>query len=295
MIKGFPFIKLCLIKNKMESIIRDGKGRFVKGNQHSLDSKIRISNILKKMYVEGKMKSWNKGLTIKDERIKKWVDNLRSKDYKGYWLGKKRDEKTKRKISESRFKNGTNIHSGSFKKGHEVPQGWRENSSKIIKNNLNNGKILRCINCGSFIGKNHNCQDNINKISESRKRQILERPDLKEILKQNRINQILPVKDTKIEIKIQNFLKELQIDFFTHQYININHAYQCDILIPSMNLVIEADGNYWHKYPIGNDLDHIRTKELLEKGFKVLRLWEVEIKEMDINKFREKLMEVKIR
>lgn len=118
--------------------------------------------------------------------------------------------------------------------------------------------------------------------------------ETKQKMKKARALQILPKKDTKPEIKIQNFLKELGIDFFTHQYIKeIEHGYQCDILIPSMNLVIECDGNYWHSYPIGRDIDHIRTKELIENGFKVLRLWEFEIKEMDLNKFQEKLIEVK--
>ena len=56
-----------------------------------------------------------------------------------------------------------------------------------------------------------------------------------------------------------------------------------------MNLVIECDGDYWHKYPIGNDIDHIRTKELLKKGFKVLRLWEFEIKDMSIKQFTRRL------
>ena len=41
-----------------------------------------------------------------------------------------------------------------------------------------------------------------------------------------------------------------------------------------------------HKYPIGNGIDHIRTKELLEKGFKILRLWEKDIKVMNINNFK---------
>ena len=103
------------------------------------------------------------------------------------------------------------------------------------------------------------------------------------------IGHILPVKDTKIELKIQNFLKQLGIEFFTHQYMHIEHKYQCDILIPSMNIVIECDGDYWHKYPIGNDIDHIRTKELLEKGFKVLRLWEFEINRMTIDKFKGRI------
>lgn len=107
-----------------------------------------------------------------------------------------------------------------------------------------------------------------------------------------RSKQIFPVQDTKIEVKIQMFLKELGYEFFTHQYIkDIEHGYQCDILIPSLNLVIECDGDYWHKYPIGTELDHIRTKELIEKGFKVLRLWEFEIKKMNKDEFELRLKE----
>ena len=108
-------------------------------------------------------------------------------------------------------------------------------------------------------------------------------------MKERRKTMVIPVKDTSIEVKIQNFLKQLGIEFFTHQYIKIKHGYQCDILIPYLNMVIECDGDYWHKYPIGNDIDHIRTKELLKKGFKVLRLWEFEINDMNINEFEKKL------
>ena len=132
------------------------------------------------------------------------------------------------------------------------------------------------------------------KLSKQRIKQMKEYAKSPKIVKQfkERMKYIIrPTKDTSIEVKIQNFLKKLGIEFFTHQYIKIEHGYQCDILIPSMNMVIETDGDYWHKYPIGNDLDHIRTKELLEKGFKVLRLWECEIIPMDLNKFKLRLYE----
>jgi very-short-patch-repair endonuclease len=56
-----------------------------------------------------------------------------------------------------------------------------------------------------------------------------------------------------------------------------------------MNLIIECDGNYWHKYPIGRDIDKIRTKELIEKGFNVLRLWESEIKGIGIGDFIKRI------
>lgn len=111
-----------------------------------------------------------------------------------------------------------------------------------------------------------------------------------EKIKLARANQIFPLKDSKIEIKIQNFLKQLGINFFTHQYIKeIKHAYQCDILIPEWHMVIECDGDYWHHYPVGNEIDRVRSLELCERGYKVLRLWENEIKKMDIEQFKEKL------
>lgn len=113
--------------------------------------------------------------------------------------------------------------------------------------------------------------------------------DHKKKLIEHRKKIILPIKDTSIEIKIQNFLEKLQMEYFKHKYMNIEHGYQCDIFIPSLNLVIECDGDYWHKYPIGRDIDKIRTKELINNGFKVLRLWERDIKLMDIDKFREKI------
>jgi len=113
------------------------------------------------------------------------------------------------------------------------------------------------------------------------------------IIKEKRAKQIIPKKDTSIELKIQNFLRQLEIEFFTHQYMNIKHGYLCDILIPSMDLVIECDGDYWHKYPIGLKKDHIRTKELIEKGFKVLRLWERDIKKMTILDVHKTLEEFK--
>ena len=111
----------------------------------------------------------------------------------------------------------------------------------------------------------------------------------KQILKEQRKTKILPVKDTTIEIKLQDFLKELNIEFETHKYMKIEHGYQCDIFVSSLNLVIEADGDYWHNYPHGKELDHIRTKELKEAGYQVLRLCECDIRKIDVDKFEEKL------
>jgi G:T-mismatch repair DNA endonuclease (very short patch repair protein) len=142
-----------------------------------------------------------------------------------------------------------------------------------------------------------------------------EHPEAKENLRNYRAKQILPMRDTLIEIKIQNFLKSLNMEFFTHQYIkDIEHGYQCDILIPvqegiNQKTIIECDGDFVHcnplkyssnfvRFPTGKNIitaeeiwekDQAKTKELIEKGFKVIRLWESEIEQLDLNKFQEKL------
>ncbi len=131
------------------------------------------------------------------------------------------------------------------------------------------------------------------KLTEEHKRKMSDynqRPEIKKRFKERMKYVVVPKKDSSIEVKIQNYLRRLKIDFFTHQYMkDIEHGYQCDIFIPVMELIIECDGDYWHKYPVGRDIDNIRTKELIEKGFKVLRLWEREIRVMNIDDFRERL------
>jgi len=128
---------------------------------------------------------------------------------------------------------------------------------------------------------------------------------LRELRRIHKSKQVTPFKDSSIEIKIQEFLTKLHIEFFTHKYISeISHAYQCDILIPiqkgiNKKIIIECDGCFYHCCPICKnkkywwteksiELDKMRTKELEEKGFKVIRLWEHEINEMAIDDFKNK-------
>lgn len=193
---------------------------------------------------------------------------------------------------------------GRFVKGHKFHLGRRRNQETIERMKIAGQKRAKKMS-DMFKGRNNYWLEgdkNPNKRLEARKRvsKQMKRQWKEGITKPNQkgINAIIewrktavfPKKDTSIEVKIQNFLKILGIEFFTHQYMKIEHGYQCDILIPSMNLVIECDGDYWHKYSTGRDIDHIRTSELLSKGFKVLRLWENEIKIMELNDFKEKLI-----
>lgn len=135
--------------------------------------------------------------------------------------------------------------------------------------------------------------------------------EFKRKYKEFRRTLILPKKNTKPEVKIQNFLKELKIEFLTHQYMHIEHGYQCDIFIPVQerivkNTIIECFGDYYHCNPNKYNkyylcfkggitaeerwnLDNLRAKELIENGYRVIIFWEHEIKKMQIEDLREKL------
>ena len=269
-------------------------------------------------------KAWNKGLTKEtDERVKKYAEKRKlnineeeiiklyqEKKLSSYKIAKKLNcsnvhiLNVLKRNNISRYPHGFFligqtawnkekhfIHSGSFKKGHKAPKEWIEKNrdAHLGKHSINEFKKGQVSGKNNpFYGKKHT-EKSLRKMSKSQTKYFKEHPEALKKFKEIRKNQIFPKIDSSIEVKIQNFLKKLGIEFFTHQYMKIEHGYQCDILIPSMNIVIECDGDYWHKYPIGLEKDHIRTKELIAKGFKVLRLWEFEINEMSIKQFENRL------
>ncbi len=94
----------------------------------------------------------------------------------------------------------------------------------------------------------------------------------KEKMRQKRLLQHFPFKDTSIEIKMQKALKEANIQFRTHEPI----IGQPDIFIKP-NLCIFCDGDYWHNYPDGRERDKYVNHLLEKKGYSILRFWEHEI------------------
>ena len=268
-----------MIKNKIRRT-EEHKRRIsetLKGHKVSKETKEKISKALK-----GKEIAWNKGL--KNYLSKESLEKMRLKK-----LGIKHSEEHKRKISEGnmgKILTGETIE--KIRKKHI--ENWKNGKERINDNHFKKGHKGYLCRLGC-----KNSKETIEKI------------------KLKRATQIFPMYDSNIEIKVQNFLKQLNINFYTHQYMRIPHAYQCDILIPSMDLIIECDGDFWHcnpkfysknfvRFPNGSDKrtakmiwerDEIRMKELGAEGFNVLRLWESEIKVMDLNKFKQKLGEIK--
>ena len=103
------------------------------------------------------------------------------------------------------------------------------------------------------------------------------RADVKEKLRQKRLYQVFPVKDTSIEIKLQNAFKERGIVFETHKHI----IGQPDIFIPP-NICIFCDGDYWHSRKSAIERDKMVSASLRNKGYIVLRFREHQINS-DVN------------
>jgi very-short-patch-repair endonuclease len=110
-------------------------------------------------------------------------------------------------------------------------------------------------------------------------------------IKSNRIknlNQLNKIGLNRLELAGRKLLQEMGIDFLEQQLVC--EKYVVDVLIPSKNIVIQWDGDYWHGHPknlksgIPNQLQRANiekdirvNKSLLNNGYKVLRFWQNDV------------------
>lgn len=97
-------------------------------------------------------------------------------------------------------------------------------------------------------------------------------------------------KPTSIEVKLYKELKKRGL-LFEMQY-KINNKFLVDAYIPSLNLIIEADGDYWHNLDKVKKKDRAENAYLIKCGYNLLRLSEAEINntsfgERRIQKFQQ--------
>jgi very-short-patch-repair endonuclease len=97
-------------------------------------------------------------------------------------------------------------------------------------------------------------------------------------------------KGTSIEVKISKILIESDIKFETQYEINFNKTFRLyDFYLPELNLLIEADGDYWHGNPnkfktlnevqlLNKNNDVFKNELAKENGYNLIRFWETDIK-----------------
>jgi DNA mismatch endonuclease, patch repair protein len=246
-------MNLCMcgcnkIVNKNRKYI---KGHQNRGRLHSPETKDIIKN-------NSKNRKWinknGKDLLVKINKLKNFLNDGwiigRLSGHNEITINKSRETK-KRK-----FKTGEiEIWNKGLKK--ETDKRVKNNGEKIgvsLIQNYKDGKFLHWTNKKPKIKvkKIYSIISKKNKIS--------------------RLSQIIPSKDTSIEIKLQKILKKNKILFQKHKSI----FGQPDIFIQP-NICIFADGCYWHKYPKGTNRDKKVNEYLKQNGYIVLRFWEHEI------------------
>ena len=92
---------------------------------------------------------------------------------------------------------------------------------------------------------------------------------------------------TSIEKKVYEELKKRGLLFETQKAVG--NRFIVDAYIPKFNLVVEADGNYWHSLPKVKKRDKVKNAYLEEHGYNLLRLTGTEIRN---GQFKKKIMEV---
>jgi very-short-patch-repair endonuclease len=83
---------------------------------------------------------------------------------------------------------------------------------------------------------------------------------------------------TKPELRMKRILVAMKINFVCgYHFLRIKHPFPADFFLPEYRLVVEVDGLFWHRFPLGREIDFLRNKELESAGYKILRFWENEL------------------
>lgn len=78
---------------------------------------------------------------------------------------------------------------------------------------------------------------------------------------------------TSIELQLHNHLRKSNIDFESQYAIEYNGAWTYDVFIPSKNLLVEMDGEYWHgKSKEQINKDKLKERIAIANGFLFLRI-----------------------
>lgn len=163
---------------------------------------------------------------------------------------RKHSEETKRKISEAHKHVDKTIQIETLRKLRDNPthENWKRSHSKRFKGRWNitdgeHNKLLPESDAKEFLRNNPNWYRGL----DHKRKQIMIENNLtgrtyKGLVDNN------GVKSSQKELAILRILRKYQGEVI-HNYLipNSNYAHPYDYYIPSLNLLIEFDGKYWHR------------------------------------------------
>jgi very-short-patch-repair endonuclease len=77
-----------------------------------------------------------------------------------------------------------------------------------------------------------------------------------------------------------------------HQFTVPNYHRVYDMYIPSLNLIVEYDGDYWHRKEKYLPKDSRDTAKAIKRGFNIFRYWESTVKENGIDNIVEDIVKL---
>lgn len=246
------------------------------GRKHTEESKKKQSKTKKKGYREGKYRAWNKGLTKEMDSRVRVSDETRIKMSEAH-KGKTLSEKTKRRLSESK----------KGKKRAPFSDEWKEKISQSTKGRVFSEEHRRKIGVANT--KRIYSEETLRKLSRSLKKHYETHDgtnkdkrlseETKQKLREARLKQKPPNRDTSIEVLMKNELSRRNIIFQEH--VPVCSVCLPDIVFSRPQVALFCDGDYWHSREFDNGKRWIHDRKiddvLTKNGWKVLRFWESEI------------------
>lgn len=143
-------------------------------------------------------------------------------------------------------------------KGKNTPEA-KKRFSEVAKRRMANPEIKKRI-----LAKWHH-----NPKRKAERIEVARRGGVASILSQAKEN-------TSIEKAIAEVLQQLGIEYVAQKPLG---PFVVDFFIPRAKLVIECDGDYWHNLPEMKERDKRKDGWLKKQGFRMIRIWEHEIKQ----------------
>jgi len=211
-------------------------------------------------------------------------ERIRRANVSAFHLGRKRSAETCAKI-------GAEIRSRELGKGRGRLPGYKQSAETIAKRVearkwYRHGPEVRARISAAQTGSKHSAEHKAKigaahlgktRSSEAKKRMSAaqSRPDILAKMSLARAEQSRRKQPTRIELAVRDALTAAGVEFVFQYPIG---RYVADFFLPSKNLILECDGDYWHSLPGVKEKDSSRDAYLAARGYRVIRLAEHRIK-----------------